>query len=252
MPRVRTTREIEGGRQCERTRARRRTAGHGRRGRARAAGPAGRTGRAVRGIHARAGIQPRCSSPPRSRASRSLARPGDPARAARHRRARPTRAASAAPTRARSCRSCASAPASSPTSRRSARWWAARRCCRSSWASIAIVCAIKRKWRIAAFAVFVLVVESATYRVASIVVPRDRPHVAAPGGPAGRRELPVRPHRRLARRLLRPRAAAHVGVPEAQLAPRRLGDRRSCFRSSSPCRACTAACTTRSTSPRAR
>jgi membrane-associated phospholipid phosphatase len=43
---------------------------------------------------------------------------------------------------------------------------------------IAIVCAIRRKWRIAAFAVFVLVVESATYRVASIVVPRDRPHVA--------------------------------------------------------------------------
>ena len=43
---------------------------------------------------------------------------------------------------------------------------------------IGFVCAIKRKWRIAAFAVFVLVVESATYRVASIVVPRDRPHVA--------------------------------------------------------------------------
>jgi membrane-associated phospholipid phosphatase len=42
---------------------------------------------------------------------------------------------------------------------------------------IAIVCAIRRKWRIAAFAVFVLVVESATYRVASMVVPRDRPHV---------------------------------------------------------------------------
>jgi membrane-associated phospholipid phosphatase len=42
---------------------------------------------------------------------------------------------------------------------------------------IGIVCAIKRKWRIAAFAVFVLVVESATYRVASIIVPRDRPHV---------------------------------------------------------------------------
>src|SRR4051812_47662658 len=42
---------------------------------------------------------------------------------------------------------------------------------------VAIVCAIRRKWRIAAFAVFVLVVESATYRVASIVVPRDRPHV---------------------------------------------------------------------------
>ena len=43
---------------------------------------------------------------------------------------------------------------------------------------IGIACAIKRRWRIAAFAVFVLVVESATYRVASIVVPRDRPHVA--------------------------------------------------------------------------
>jgi undecaprenyl-diphosphatase len=43
---------------------------------------------------------------------------------------------------------------------------------------IGIVCAIKRKWRIAAFAVFVLVVESATYRISSIVVPRDRPHVA--------------------------------------------------------------------------
>ena len=43
---------------------------------------------------------------------------------------------------------------------------------------IGIVCAIERKWRIAAFAVLVLLVESATYRVASIVVPRDRPHVA--------------------------------------------------------------------------
>jgi undecaprenyl-diphosphatase len=42
---------------------------------------------------------------------------------------------------------------------------------------IGIVCAIRRQWRIAAFAVFVLVVESATYRVASMIVPRDRPHV---------------------------------------------------------------------------
>ena len=45
-------------------------------------------------------------------------------------------------------------------------------------ALIGIVCAIKRKWRIASFAVLVLLVESATYRVASLVVPRDRPHVA--------------------------------------------------------------------------
>jgi undecaprenyl-diphosphatase len=42
---------------------------------------------------------------------------------------------------------------------------------------VALVCACLRKWRIAAFAVFVLVVESATYRVTSLVVPRDRPHV---------------------------------------------------------------------------
>lgn len=42
---------------------------------------------------------------------------------------------------------------------------------------IALVCACLRKWRIAAFAVFVLVVESATYRVTSLAVPRDRPQV---------------------------------------------------------------------------
>jgi membrane-associated phospholipid phosphatase len=42
---------------------------------------------------------------------------------------------------------------------------------------IAIVCAALRKWRVAAFAVFVLMVESATYRVTSLAVPRDRPHV---------------------------------------------------------------------------
>jgi undecaprenyl-diphosphatase len=42
---------------------------------------------------------------------------------------------------------------------------------------IALVFAFLRRWRIAAFAVFVLVVESATYRVTSWVVPRERPHV---------------------------------------------------------------------------
>jgi membrane-associated phospholipid phosphatase len=42
---------------------------------------------------------------------------------------------------------------------------------------IAIACAVLRRWRVAAFAVFVLVVESATYRVTSLLVPRDRPHV---------------------------------------------------------------------------
>lgn len=42
---------------------------------------------------------------------------------------------------------------------------------------VAIVCAFKRRWLIAAFAVFVLAVESATYRVTSIAVPRHRPTV---------------------------------------------------------------------------
>ena len=42
---------------------------------------------------------------------------------------------------------------------------------------IGIVCAVMRRWLIAAFAVFVLAVESATYRVTSIAVPRDRPSV---------------------------------------------------------------------------
>jgi membrane-associated phospholipid phosphatase len=42
---------------------------------------------------------------------------------------------------------------------------------------VAIVAALRRKWRIAAFAVFVLSIESATYRVTSLVLPRQRPNV---------------------------------------------------------------------------
>jgi membrane-associated phospholipid phosphatase len=42
---------------------------------------------------------------------------------------------------------------------------------------IALVSAVLSRWRIAAFAVFALAVESATYRVASLAVPRDRPPV---------------------------------------------------------------------------
>lgn len=41
----------------------------------------------------------------------------------------------------------------------------------------AIACAITRRWRIAAFAAFALMVESATYSVTSFAVPRDRPSV---------------------------------------------------------------------------
>ena len=42
---------------------------------------------------------------------------------------------------------------------------------------VAVVCAFRRRWLIAAFAVFVLVAESATYKVTSLIVPRDRPSV---------------------------------------------------------------------------
>jgi membrane-associated phospholipid phosphatase len=44
-------------------------------------------------------------------------------------------------------------------------------------ALIALVCVALRRWRLAGFAVFVLAVESATYRVTSLVVPRHRPAV---------------------------------------------------------------------------
>jgi undecaprenyl-diphosphatase len=42
---------------------------------------------------------------------------------------------------------------------------------------IGIVCAFMKRWAIAAFAVFVLTAESATYKVTSLIVPRDRPSV---------------------------------------------------------------------------
>jgi membrane-associated phospholipid phosphatase len=42
---------------------------------------------------------------------------------------------------------------------------------------VALVCAFMRRWLIAAFAVFVLAIESATYRVTSMLVPRHRPTV---------------------------------------------------------------------------
>ena len=44
--------------------------------------------------------------------------------------------------------------------------------------SIALVCAVLRKWRIAAFVVFALAVESATYRATTLVVHSHRPRVA--------------------------------------------------------------------------
>lgn len=43
---------------------------------------------------------------------------------------------------------------------------------------VAIACVLTRRWRIAAFAVFALLAESATYYVTSFAVPRQRPSVA--------------------------------------------------------------------------
>ena len=42
---------------------------------------------------------------------------------------------------------------------------------------VGLVCALTRRWRIAAFAVFALLTESATYRITTLAVPRDRPVV---------------------------------------------------------------------------
>jgi membrane-associated phospholipid phosphatase len=44
-------------------------------------------------------------------------------------------------------------------------------------AAIALVCAVLRRWRIAAFAVFVLGVESATYRATTLIIHSHRPRV---------------------------------------------------------------------------
>ncbi|MBA3407528.1 MAG: phosphatase PAP2 family protein [Solirubrobacterales bacterium] len=43
--------------------------------------------------------------------------------------------------------------------------------------AVGLVFALLRKWRVAAFAAFALAVESATYRVTSLAVPRERPEV---------------------------------------------------------------------------
>ena len=95
---------------------------------------------------------------------------------------------------------------------------------------IAIVCALMRRWLIAGFAAFVLTVESATYRVSSLVVPRERPSVHRLEDLPGRRELSVRPHRSLDRGVCRPRAAAHVEDHRSQSEDRRVGARRAVAR----------------------
>ncbi len=43
--------------------------------------------------------------------------------------------------------------------------------------TVGLAAAVTRQWRVAGFAVFVLIVESAAYRMTSLAVPRDRPDV---------------------------------------------------------------------------
>ena len=113
---------------------------------------------------------------------------------------------------------------------------------------IAIVCALMRRWLIAGFAAFVLTVESATYRVSSLVVPRERPSVhrledlpADASYPSGHTAASIAVY------------AGLVLLLTSRITDRRRGSPRGrspcCCPSSSPCRACTAGCTIRSTWP---
>ena len=195
----------------------------GRRRRPRLGGAAGRSGPAVRGIHggqaSSGGVLRR-----RARGLRGSRGPGDPARAVRHRRARPHgRHRPRGRERGRVDRARAHRlPHRCLVGRLDGGWRAGA--ADPGWSD-------RDRLRDQA-----QVADRRVRRVRARGRVRDLPHVLdrrparpaarrAAGGPAGRRELPVRPHRRVARRLLRPRAAAHVGVPEGRLARRGLGGR---------------------------
>ena len=114
--------------------------------------------------------------------------------------------------------------------------------------AIALVCAFLRKWLIAAFAVFALVVESATYRVTSLAVPRERPHVqrledlpADASYPSGHTAAAIAVYAGLVLLLTSrfPTRALRVSAWAVAIV----------IPSSSPSRGCTAGCTIRSTSP---
>ena len=119
-------------------------------------------------------------------------------------------------------------------------------------ALVAIGAAIARHWRIAAFAVFVLALESATYRVTTLAIHRDRPHVHRLEGlpadasfPSGHTAASIAVYAGLVLLLTSRIRSRPTRV-------RRVGRRRILLPCSSRCRGCTGACTTRSTSPAAR
>ena len=83
--------------------------------------------------------------------------------------------------------------------------------------SIALVCALLRQWRIAAFVVFALAVESATYRATTLVVHSHRPRVVRLEDLPVNASYPSGHTARLDRGLRRPRAAAHLPYSRAAL-----------------------------------
>ena len=99
---------------------------------------------------------------------------------------------------------------------------------------IALVCALLRKWRIAAFALFALVVESATYRVTSLAGAARASRRQAPRGPARPTPAsrPATPRRRS--RSTPAWSCSHLAVPGRALARARLGGRDPASRSSWP------------------
>ncbi len=118
--------------------------------------------------------------------------------------------------------------------------------------TIVVVCLVLRKWRIAAFVVFALTVESASYRATTLVVHRDRPSVPRleqlpvnASYPSGHTAAAIAVYGGLVLLLTSRR-------DEPRRSGRWRGRSRSRYPSSSPARACIAGCTIRWTSRAAR
>ena len=73
-----------------------------------------------------------------------------------------------------------------------------------------VVFLLKRHWLLAAFTLFVICVESGSYRATTLVVERDRPPVHRLEGLPVDGELPLRPHRGDGRALRRPASRARL------------------------------------------
>ena len=64
-----------------------------------------------------------------------------------------------------------------------------------------VILALQRHWRVAAFILGGILSRSSTYRVASLIVHRDRPDVVRLDHLPVNQSYPVRPRRRVGRRL---------------------------------------------------